>query len=78
MGGAHKGRVGVLEQGDVGDRQGADGFAVVAAGQAEEFGFLRPAAVAPEMEAHFQRNFSGRSAIRGIKRVSQRACGQRG
>ena len=78
MGGANQRGVGILEQCDVSDGKGADGFTVVAAGQTEKFAFLRSTAVTPKMEAHFQRNFSGRSAIRGIKSVSQRACGQRG
>jgi hypothetical protein len=34
-----------LKNGDVGDGQRADGFAVVAAGQAEKFAFLRSTAL---------------------------------
>ena len=56
-------RVGVLEDRDVGDRQRADGFAVVTAFEAEEIPFLVEAAVAPAVEGHLQRDLGRRSAV---------------
>ena len=68
---AQQGRVGVLEQRNIGHRQRADGFAVVAVLQADERVFLRLPCVAPVVRAHFQRDFGGRGAVRAIKRMAQ-------
>ena len=73
----HQRRVGFLEQGDVGDGQRTDGFAVVTAGQAEKFRFLRTAGIAPVMKAHLERNFRGGRAIGGVEGVAQAMVGQR-
>ena len=70
---ANQRRVGVLENRDVGDGQRADGFAVVAAGEAEEFGFFRPADIAPVMKAHLQRDLGRRGAVRGVEGVAERS-----
>ncbi len=74
---AQQRRVGVFEQGDVGDRQRAQRFAVIAVGEADEAGFLRPSCIAPEMEAHFQCNLDRRCTIAGVKAMAEPAAGQR-
>jgi hypothetical protein len=64
--------VGILEQGDVGDGQRADGLAVVAALQADEFLLVGVAGVAPVMKTHLQRDLDRRGAVRGIEGVAER------
>jgi hypothetical protein len=76
--GAQQRAVGVLEQGDVGHGQRADGLAVVAAFEADEFLLVRMAVVAPRVEAHLERDFHGGRAVAGVEAVAQHMAGQRG
>ena len=77
-GGADQGGVGILEQGHVGDRQGAHGLSVVAAFEAKEIGLLRPARVAPVVVRHLQGDLGGRGAVGGVEGVAQGAAGEGG
>ena len=77
VGSAQQRGVDVAEEGYVGHRQRAEGFAMVATGEAEEVGLLRSPAVLPEVEAHLQGDFHRRSAIRGVEAMAEHMAGQR-
>jgi hypothetical protein len=76
--GAHQQRVvGIAEHRHIGHGQRANGLAVVAVAQADEFALVRLAPVAPRMKAHLQRDLDGRGAVAGKEGVAQGATGQR-
>ena len=75
--GAHQQRVvGIAEHRHIGHGQRANGLAVVAVAQADEFALVRLAPVAPRMKAHLQRDLDGRGAVAGKEGVAQGATGQ--
>ena len=63
------------EKRHIGHAECADGFAVVAASETNEFLFLRMPRIAPGMKTHLQRNLYSRRAIRRIKAMTQNAVG---
>ena len=67
--------VGFAEQGNVGHGQRAHGFAVVATGHADKLAFLGAAHIAPVVRAHLQCDFSGGSAVTGVRRMAQAGQG---
>ncbi len=73
--GAQQRAVGVLEQGHVGDGQRADGLAVVAALQADEFALVVLAAVAPGVKAHLERDLHRRGAVGGVEGMPEHIAG---
>ena len=75
---AHQQRVvGVAEDRDVGDRERADGLAVITVAQADELALVRAAAVAPAVEALLERDLDRRGAVAAEEEMAQRAAGAR-
>jgi hypothetical protein len=58
-------------KGDIGDRQRAEGFAVVAAGQGDEAATIGPALVAPVVIAHLEGDFDRARPVVGIEHARQ-------
>ena len=67
----HQWGVGFTKQGNVSNGQRAHGFAVVATGQANKAALFGPAAVAPVMRAHLQRDLGGAGPVAAVKGVAQ-------
>lgn len=60
----------------IGERQGAQGLAVVAGGEADKFIFLSLTRLTPKVVAHFHGDLHGRGAVACIKSMSQVVLGQ--